>query len=209
MKKTLLTAVAGAVLATGIGAAPAAQAEEKPDFDALLEMCDEANTCEFHLSGSPVVYAEESKEVTTVPAVNCTNTEQERTAFWMDARGERDWWEVSLTHKAEILFVQSGFSVFYSQAEDEELLTRKQYEMYLPPGKVGYVYQKPLMQRTEGIYELHFEDKQYGHYIWYIPSTTTVPRPASTKDSQGWKIRDRKMTDAEKKAHCADKDIGE
>ncbi|MDA8370677.1 MAG: hypothetical protein M0026_12555 [Nocardiopsaceae bacterium] len=204
MKKTLLTAVAGAVLATGIGAAPAAQAEEKPDFDALLEMCDEANTCEFHLSGSPVVYAEESKEVTTVPAVNCTNTEQERTAFWMDARGERDWWEVSLTHKAEILFVQSGFSVFYSQAEDEELLTRKQYEMYLPPGKVGYVYQKPLMQRTEGIYELHFEDKQYGHYIWYIPKTIIEPMPDSEAPTGNGSVLSHSIEDMseEDREHC-------
>ncbi|MYQ76040.1 hypothetical protein GTW64_02920 [Streptomyces sp. SID4923] len=53
------------------------------------------------------------------------------------------------------------------------------------PGEVGRVIREAQMQRVRGTYELHFPDRFYGHYYWYVPFEATGPLPdaSSTKTS--------------------------
>ncbi|MET7935156.1 hypothetical protein [Streptomyces sp. NPDC005322] len=58
---------------------------------------------------------------------------------------------------------------------------------------------EPRTQSVKGTYELHFPDRFYGHYIWYVPFEATGPTPdaPSTKTQHT-----RAMTDREKARHC-------
>lgn len=72
--------------------------------------------------------------------------------------------------------------------------------MDVRPGEVGWVTREPRTRSVKGTYELHFPDRFYGHYIWYVPFEATGPKPdaPSTKTQHT-----RPMTDQEKAQHCA------
>ena len=67
------------------------------------------------------------------------------------------------------------------------------------PNQVGTVERAAQMQKVKGTYELHFEDKFYDHYIWYVPMEVTGP----AEDQQSTVVQDTSpMTEEEHTANC-------
>ncbi|MDA8370676.1 MAG: hypothetical protein M0026_12550 [Nocardiopsaceae bacterium] len=215
---SILSMSAAACLVTALVtvAVPSASADEIPDWHELMNKCGNGTArCEFHATGPPKpTFASTEKKSPDIP--HCAGDENFKSYRTEERHTVRTVRTVGGSVMAGVSSEIPGIAEFETVVEAEfghgwhESHTYADSATVNPEeGHIGWLELRAPVYEYEGIYELHFEDKQYGHYIWYIPSTTTVPRPASTKDSQGWKIRDRKMTDAEKKAHCADKDIGE
>ncbi|MFC4493783.1 hypothetical protein ACFPA8_06505 [Streptomyces ovatisporus] len=179
----------------------AAQAEEEqPTTRELLEKCnDGTDVCIFHPSGLPEDSMGEAHQVGD-SAFNCTDKTQRSSVGWSDTTGETNTVGVSMT--AEYGFtdlfkvtIQASYQHSWESSHTEE----QQTNVEVKPGKVGWITREAAMQEVEGTYEMHFEDKFYGHHIWYVPFTAKGPKPdtPSTKTQHT-----RKMTKKEKKQHC-------
>ena len=175
-------------------ASPAAAAEE-PTTRELLEKCDNGTySCVFHPEGEPEYYTDEAKTVGD-PVYNCTDGLQRSAVEWSDTTSQSN--SVGLSMTTEDGFGKA-FAVSYEQTYEhtwEESHTESQTtNVDTRPAEVGWVERAPQMQKVKGTYELHFEDKFYDHYIWYVPMEVTGPAEDS---SQAVSQHVRPMTDEE------------
>jgi len=179
----------------------AAQAdEEQPTTRELLEKCnDGTDVCVFHPSGLPEDSMGEAHQVGD-SAFNCTADLQRSTVGWSDTTGETNSVGVSLSAEygfAEVFKVSIETS--YQHSWESSHTESEQTNVDVRPGEVGWVTREAQLQRVSGTYELHFPDRFYGHYYWYVPFDATGPLPdaPSTKTQHT-----RAMTDQEKAEHC-------
>ena len=195
-------AVLLAAMATvgGMALATPAQAEETPTSRELLDKCDNGtDSCVFHPEGAPTDTAGESHQVGDT-ACNCTQDLQRSSIAWADTTGETNSLGVSLSAEygfSEVfkVSVQTSYGHTWESSHTETDTTN----VDVRPGEVGWVTRAPQMQRVKGTYELHFPDRFYGHYIWYVPFDATGPKP----DAPGTKAQHtRAMTEQEKAEHC-------
>jgi hypothetical protein len=196
------TAVLLAAMATvgGMALATPAQAEETPTSRELLDKCDNGtDSCVFHPGGAPTDAKGESHQVGD-SAFNCTQDLQRSSIAWADTTGESNSLGVSLSAEygfSEVfkVSIQTSYGHTWESSHTETDTTN----VDVRPGEVGWVTRAPQTQRVKGTYELHFPDRFYGHYIWYVPFEATGPNPdaPSTKTQHT-----RPMTDQEKAEHC-------
>ncbi|WP_107374460.1 DUF4148 domain-containing protein [Streptomyces abyssalis] len=201
-KKLSMLVVALATLGATAMTPSAAQAddEEQPTTRELLEQCDNGtDKCVFHPSGAPVDSMGEPHQVGD-SAFNCTKDLQRSTVGWSDTTGETN--TVGVSMKAQYGFTKL-FSVTieasYSHSWESSHTEQEQTNVEVKPGEVGWITREAAMEEVNGTYEMHFEDKFYGHHIWYVPFTAKGPKAdaPSTKTQHT-----RKMTKKEKKEHC-------
>lgn len=186
--------------ATALFPAAAQADEEQPTTRELLEQCNNGtDVCVFHPSGTPVDSMGEAHQVGD-SAFNCTKDRQRSSVGWSDTTGESNTVGVSMT--AEYGFtdlfkvtIQASYQHSWESSHTEE----QQTNVEVKPGHVGWITREAAMEEVTGTYEMHFEDKYYGHYIWYVPFTAKGPKAdaPSTKTQHT-----RKMTKKEKKQHC-------
>jgi hypothetical protein len=214
-----LAALSGFVLAPGAqaggGTVPAAGApypvtadgkrlvttlEETPTARELLDKCDNGtDVCLFHPSGAPETFMGEQHQVGD-SAFNCTQDLQRSSVSWSDTTGETNSVGVSLSAEygfAEVFKVSIETS--YQHTWSSEHTESETTNVDVRPNEVGWVTREAQMQRVGGQYEMHFPDRFYGHYYWYVPFDATGPKPdaPSTKTTHT-----RPMTDQEKSEHC-------
>ncbi|MFF2062924.1 hypothetical protein ACFVWZ_14195 [Streptomyces sp. NPDC058200] len=179
----------------------AAQAEEQPTIRELLDKCDNGtDVCVFHPDGPPQVSMGEAHQVGD-SAFNCTADLQRSTVGWSDTTGESNSVGVSLSAEYGFSLVfKMTIETSYQHTWESSHTESEQTNVDVRPGEVGWVTREAQMQRVSGTYELHFPDRFYGHYYWYVPFDATGPLPdaPSTKTQHT-----RAMTDQEKAEHCA------
>jgi hypothetical protein len=183
--------------------APSAQAdeaEEKPTTRELLDKCDNGtDTCVFHPEGAPTDSMGKGHQVGD-SAFNCTRDLQRTSIAWADTTGETNTLGVSLT--AEYGFskiFKVSFQTSYDHSWETSHTETDTTNVDVRPGQVGWVTREPQMQSVKGTYELHFPDRFYGHYIWYVPFEATGPK----SDAPSTKTQHvRRMTAKEKAQHC-------
>ncbi|HWM38280.1 MAG TPA: hypothetical protein VNS49_14305 [Streptomyces sp.] len=186
--------------ATALFPTSATADEEQPTTRELLEKCnDGTDVCVFHPSGLPEDSMGDAHQVGD-SAFNCTKDLQRSTVGWSDTTGETNTVGVSMT--AEYGFTdlfKVTITASYSHSWESSHTEEQQTNVEVKPGQVGWITREAAMQEVEGTYEMHFEDKFYGHHIWYVPFTAKGPKPdaPSTKTQHT-----RKMTKKEKKQHC-------
>ncbi|MFC9602184.1 hypothetical protein ACFTTN_01790 [Streptomyces niveus] len=201
-KARLPILLAAALTTGGMALAPtsAQAADEQPTIRELLDKCDNGtDLCVFHPSGPPEESMGEAHQVGD-SAFNCTADLQRSTVGWSDTTGESNSVGVSLS--AEVGFAEVfkvSIETNYSHTWESSHTESEQTNVDVRPGEVGWVTREAQMQRVSGQYELHFEDKFYGHYYWYVPFDATGPLPdaPSTKTQHT-----RPMTDQERSEHC-------
>lgn len=206
MTRRIRLSVLLAALATLGGAAFAPTAamantqEEKPTPRELLDKCDNGtDVCLFHPSGAPEIFKGASHQVGD-SAYNCTEDPQRSGIGWSDTTGESNSFGVSLSAEygfSEVfkVSIETSYGHTWSSSHTESQTTY----IDVRPGEVGWVTRAPQMQRVSGQYEMHFGDRYYGHYYWYLPFTATGPVPdASSTITQ----HTRPMTDQERSEHC-------
>ena len=202
-KKMSMLAVAvatlGATALTPASASAAQTADDQPTTRELLEQCDNGtDKCVFHPAGAPVESMGEAHQVGDM-AFNCTTEKQRSSVQWSDTTGETN--TVGVSMKAQYGFTKL-FSVTieasYSHSWSSEHTETEQTNVEVPAGEVGWITREAAMEEVNGTYEMHFEDKFYGHHIWYVPFTAKGPRDKPSTKTQ----HTRKMTDKEKKEHC-------
>lgn len=204
MKRRVRMSVLLAALATAGTAALApgvAQAEEQPTTRELLEKCNNGtDSCVFHPDSAPEDSMGEPHQVGD-SAYNCTEDLQRSTVGWSDTTGESTSVGLSLSTEAGFADVfKVTLEASYNQSWESSHTETDSTNVDVRPGEVGRVTREAPMQKVSGQYELHFEDRFYGHYIWYVPFEATGPKPdASSTKTQ----HTRPMTDQEKSEHCA------
>ncbi len=203
MRRTSTVLCAAAVAVAGAVAAPptAARADHQgaPSVRELLELCGvETDVCEFHPGGEPELFAAPSRVVGS-EVFNCTSGRQDMAVIWSDTTSQSN--SVGLTLTTEAGFGEV-FSVSYEQSFEHTWTTShtETQTTYVntAPGEVGWVERQPRMQRVHGTYELHFPDREWGHYVWYAPFTVEGPVPGSPDDVVTQNVRP--MTGAERAA---------
>ncbi|MCF6521587.1 hypothetical protein [Streptomyces sp. JJ36] len=203
MRNRIRAGVLAAALATLGGAALAptsAQAADTPTARELLMKCDNGtDVCVFHPDGPPEVFMGPSHQVGDA-VYNCTPDNQRSAVGWSDTTGETNSIGVSLSAEygfAEVfkVTVETSYEHTWSSSHTESETTY----IDVRPGHVGWVTREAQMQRVNGTYELHFPDRYYGHYYWYVDFQATGPMPdaPSTKTQHT-----RPMTDQERAQHC-------
>ena len=191
---------AGVTALAGLLIAPPASAADEPTARELLEKCDNGtDSCVFHPEGEPEYYTDEAKTVGD-PVYNCTDGLQRSAVEWSDTTSQSNSVGLSMTTEAGF---GKAFAVSYEQTYEhtwEESHTESQTtNVDTRPAEVGWVERAPQMQKVKGTYELHFEDKFYDHYIWYVPMEVTGPADEQTSTV----TQDTSpMTDEERQANC-------
>ncbi|MFR9730908.1 hypothetical protein ACL03H_16915 [Saccharopolyspora sp. MS10] len=170
-----------AISLTALAFAPAASAADEPTVRELMDKCDNGtDSCVFHPEGQPEHYAEDRHTVGD-PVYNCTDGVQRFSVEWSDTTSQSNSVGLSMTTEAGFGKV---FAVAYEQSYQhtwEESHTESQATYVdTEPNQVGTVERAARMQKVTGTYELHFEDKFYDHYIWYVPMEVTGPAPDPT-----------------------------
>jgi hypothetical protein len=191
-----LTGVAVTGVATGLGAS----AEETPTARELLDACDQTTDyCEFHPEGPPELFTGDRHPVGE-PVFNCTKDLQRATVNWSDTDTESNTFGVSL--RAEYGFSEAfkvSIETKYERTWESSRTEGQSTNVDIKPGEKGWVVRGAKMQRVKGRYELHFEDRFYDHYIWYLPFEATGPEPGAA----GVIIqRTAPMTEQERKDNC-------
>jgi len=191
-------AAAGAVVAAGLLVVPPAQAEDEPTTRELLEKCNNGtDSCEFHPEGEPE-YFQNAEQQVGAPTFNCTDRKQRMTVSWSDTTSESNSVGMSMESSFGEVFKVS-FKATYGHEWTSSHTETQQTNIDVSGGQVGRVYHGPKMQKVKGTYELHFEDKFHGHYIWYVPMEVTGP----ADDQQGTVTQSTApMTDEERAANC-------
>jgi hypothetical protein len=197
LTRTLAFSIASAALAVGTLYAPsAASAEEVPTTRDLLDACGtETDECIFHPESETTADAERTVVVADVR--NCSTAEQNETRRWTNTHGETN--SVGVEVKVEMKFAEvfsAGITTKYGHEWKWEKSTTEESRLTVAPGKVGQLTQVAQAHTVKGTYELHFPDRYYGHYYWYVPfESTTVLDPNAVEYS------DRDLTD-EERASC-------
>ncbi|QPP06530.1 DUF4148 domain-containing protein [Streptomyces bathyalis] len=199
-KLSLLVVAVATLGATAIAPSSAQADEEQPTTRELLEQCNNGtDKCIFHPSGAPVDSMGEAHQVGD-SAFNCTKDLQRSAVSWSDTTGETN--TVGVSMSAEYGFtdlfkvtIQASYEHSWQSSHTEE----QQTNVEVKPGEVGWITREAAMEEVRGTYEMHFEDRFYGHHIWYVPFTAKGPKSdaPSTKTQHT-----RKMTKKEKKQHC-------
>jgi hypothetical protein len=199
-KLSMLVVAITTVGATALTPAAAQADEEQPTTRELLDQCDNGtDKCVFHPAGAPVDSMGDAHQVGD-SFFNCTKDMQRSTVGWSDTTGETN--TVGVSMKAQYGFTKL-FSVTieasYSHSWESSHTETQQTNVEVKPGEVGYITREAAMEEVNGTYEMHFEDKFYGHHIWYVPFTAKGPKAdaPSTKTQHT-----RKMTKKEKQEHC-------
>lgn len=177
-----------------------ALAEDQPTIRELLDKCDNGtDSCVFHPDGAAEISMGESHQVGDL-AFNCTPDSQTTTVGWSDTTGESNSVGVSLTAEYGFSLVfKMSITATYGHTWESSHTESELTAVNVRPGEVGWVTREAQMQHVSGTYELHFPDRFYGHYYWYVPFDATGPMPdaPSTKTQHT-----RAMTDQERADHC-------
>ncbi|MDA2815138.1 hypothetical protein O4J56_31140 [Nocardiopsis sp. RSe5-2] len=194
------SAAAALALTAGLAAPAHADHEDTPTSRQLLELCNNGtDVCVFHPEG-PVREHQAARHVVGSPVYNCTDREQWMTVGWSDTTSESNSVGLSLGggYKFGEVF-QVSFEATYGHEWKNSHTESQTTTVIAAPGEVGRVYVGPRMQTVNGTYELHFPDRYYGHYYWYVPFEATGP----TADQSGTITQStRPMTSEERAAHC-------
>jgi hypothetical protein len=199
-KLSMLVVAITTVGATALTPSAAQADEEQPTTRELLEKCnDGTDKCVFHPSGAPVDSMGEPHQVGD-SAFNCTKDLQRSTVGWSDTTGETN--TVGVSMSAEYGFTELfkvTITASYEHSWQSSHTEEQQTNVEVKPGEVGWITREAAMEEVNGTYEMHFEDKFYGHHIWYVPFTAKGPKAdaPSTKTQHT-----RKMTKKEKQEHC-------
>jgi hypothetical protein len=199
-KLSMLVVAITTVGATALTPSAAQADEEQPTTRELLEKCnDGTDKCVFHPSGAPVDSMGEPHQVGD-SAFNCTKDLQRSTVGWSDTTGETN--TVGFSMSAEYGFTELfkvTITASYEHSWQSSHTEEQQTNVEVKPGEVGWITREAAMEEVNGTYEMHFEDKFYGHHIWYVPFTAKGPKAdaPSTKTQHT-----RKMTKKEKQEHC-------
>ncbi|MBK0866376.1 MAG: hypothetical protein IJH84_15140 [Saccharopolyspora sp.] len=189
---------AGVTALAGLLIAPPASAADEPTARELLEKCDNGtDSCVFHPEGEPEYFQNNSEQVGS-PTFNCTDRKQRMTVSWSDTTSESNSLGLSMeTSFGEVFKV--SFKTTYGHEWKQSHTETQTTNIDVNGGDVGRVYHGPQMQKVKGTYELHFEDKFYDHYIWYVPMEVTGPADEQTSTV----TQDTSpMTDEERQANC-------
>jgi hypothetical protein len=199
-KLSMLVVAITTVGATALTPSAAQADDEQPTTRELLEKCnDGTDKCVFHPSGAPVDSMGEPHQVGD-SAFNCTKDLQRSTVGWSDTTGETN--TVGVSMSAEYGFTELfkvTITASYEHSWQSSHTEEQQTNVEVKPGEVGWITREAAMEEVNGTYEMHFEDKFYGHHIWYVPFTAKGPKAdaPSTKTQHT-----RKMTKKEKQEHC-------
>jgi hypothetical protein len=199
---------AGAVTMAALAAVAVtntAWAEDTPTTAELLDQCGSADVCQF----TP---KEEWKTVANEQQVgssywNCTTGDQQASISWSETKGQSNNVSVSVEVGASFFKVlEAAVTTTYDHGWEFSHTWTENPIVTIPGDNVGWITRGAPMQNVRGDYELHFGDRYYGHYFWYV---TNFVETGPDSDGTGQvAFHTRPMTDQEKTAHCSSTDPG-
>jgi hypothetical protein len=200
-----LSRTAGIVSALTVGAsllaAPSASAEDTPSSRQLLEACDWADLCEFHPQ-SYSTYTGPNHQVGST-AFNCASQTGQHRIDWADTTSSTNSLGVSIGVSAKFWEVyEASVEATYKHDWTVSHTDTESDTVNIPPGFKGWLERGTAMQQATGWYEIHFPDRYYGHYVWYIHDYQSSGAAGDRHDLGYVNHKDAPMTPDERAAHC-------
>ena len=203
LRHSLRTAGAVAALALGASlmAAPQASAEDGPSVKELLDACSWADMCQFNPTGY-TTYTGPKHQVGTT-AYNCASQTNQHRIDWSDTTGSTNTVGVTITAEAKFFEVYSAsISASYSHSWEASHTDTESNTVNIPAGYKGWMERGTAMQQATGWYEIHFPDRFYGHYIWYVNNYQSSGYNSDDATAGYVNFKDAPMTPEERAAHC-------
>lgn len=199
-----LSRTAGTVAALAMGAsligAPQAFADSDPGVANLLNACSWADSCQFHPQ-SFWTYTGPVHQVSQLQ-FNCTNANSTQSVNWSETTSSANsvGVNISATYKFSLVF-EASVEASYSHTWTTANTFGETDQVTITPGRVGWIERGTAKQEAIGQYEIHFRNRYYGHYIWYINNyRESGPNPNAPKGYVN--VQSRPMTSSERWNHC-------
>ncbi|MGP4003817.1 hypothetical protein [Streptomyces sp. 8N706] len=196
----LSAAALGMVVATAL---PAASADE-PTREQLIADCDSGKgKCGFNEPVLGEAYLGDFHQVSN-SLYNCSTSAATQSMGWTDTVGSTDSAGGSVTAGGTIAgLIDLSVTATYSHTWSSTHAETSSLNMTVKPGEVGWISRAQVMQTVSGTWQTHYEDRQWGHYYWFVPDTITGPAPNGTDGkSNAVIVKTREMSAAEK-ASCS------
>jgi hypothetical protein len=194
------TLVVAAITTAG---AVSARAEDQPTVQELLEACDWADYCAFKPADFWQTVSDEHQVGDS--AWNCSSTDQALEIGWSETKGSSNSVGVAVTAEASFFETLSvAVETSYSYTWEISHTWGQNAVLSVPPNSVGWVTRGTPEVNTLGQYELHFGERYYGHYYWYVDDY--VQTGPDTEGTGQLAYHNRDMTEQEVAAHCSSSD---
>ncbi|WP_328834736.1 hypothetical protein [Streptomyces europaeiscabiei] len=193
----------GAVAALTVGAsllgAPQASADDTPSSRELLEACDWADLCEFHPQSYWTYTGPEHQVGAT--AFNCASQTNQHRIDWADTTGSTNSLGMSIGVSAKFWGAfEASVEATYRHDWTNSHTDTESNQVNIPAGFKGWLERGTAKQQATGWYEIHFSERFYGHYVWYVPDYKS---DGFNGDGIGYvNFKDAPMTEGERAAHC-------
>jgi hypothetical protein len=196
----LSAAALGMVAATALPAA----ADDGPTREQLIADCDSGKgKCSFNEPVLGEAYLGDFRQVSD-SLYNCSSSAATQSMGWADTVGSTDSAGVSVTAGGSLAgLIDLSVTATYSHTWSSSHTENSSLNMTVQPGEVGWISRAQVMQTVSGTWQTHYDDRQWGHYYWFVPDTITGPAPNGTDGkSNAVIVKSRKMT-AKEKASCS------
>ncbi|WP_245267001.1 hypothetical protein [Saccharomonospora piscinae] len=178
--RRMLAVLTGAVaLLGGLLVPGVATAADEPTVRQLLEQCEQGRTdvCEFHPSGAPHVYR--GTYELAGGAQNCSEGTSTRVIRWESSQSTTN--SVGVTINAGVTLgevFEAGYELSFQQEWSWSTSKADEIRHELGPYQAVDIFAAPMREQVTGTYEMHFGDRYYGHYYWYVHNVT-IDGPSS------------------------------
>jgi hypothetical protein len=175
-RRRLLAGFSGLLgIALVAAGAVVAEAEDAPTSLELLDKCGNGTDyCQFHVSGPARTYWKTADLVGQT--ANCTDSPQNATLTWEHTTTSTNSLGTALSVSAG---AGSVFSIAVKVSYQHDWTTAHTQgdatQITIPAHQMGRVFDATQMEEVSGQYEMHFGDRYYGHYYWYLPMTVNSP----------------------------------
>ncbi|WP_232376371.1 hypothetical protein [Amycolatopsis aidingensis] len=178
-KRVFAVLAAATMTVLGMQTPAAASAQDEPTIRQLLDQCERGvpNVCVFHPTSSPQVYRGEYQ--LAGGARNCSAGNTTRVIRWESSATTTN--SVGVTISASVRLgeiFEAGFETSFTQEWSWSSTRADEVRHELGPYQAVDIFAAPMRQRIVGTYEMHFEDRYYGHYYWYVHNVA-VDGPAA------------------------------
>lgn len=151
-------------------------ANQRPAPRELLQKCKKGKNCKFHPAGPPKNFLGKRRKVSGI-FNNCHNNVKGHSSLsYSQTTGQSNSYGVSLGVQAgyaEVFMVT--FTASYDHTWETSKTVSSSADITVPGHHKAWWIRAAPMHRWKGIYEMHFANRFYGHYIWYLPFTATGP----------------------------------
>lgn len=185
LRATLAVVLALPVIVTG---ATAASADDQPTVTQLLELCNRGSpdSCVFHPRRTEIF---QSDPQLAGSSTNCSSFNSTRVIRYDALSGTTNTWGVEVNARTKL---GEAFEAGVSNTVQHQWLWTDargdEIRQDVGAHSAVNVWVSKQSTRVTGTWEIHFDSRYYGHYIWYVDGSVS-----GQVVGQGWTFRSEQV----------------